>query len=778
MISAEDWTAAVNEDLTTAGNWSGGVVPNGQDAIFDANVGTNSPTLTSSTLTVSSFQFQAAVSSFNFTIQNILTFNGVDGVINNSSSTQTFSIGTGGSIIFDDGYGNGGPGSVVYKVLSGGTLTFTPDSSTYNITINGEGGTINIEDGAGTFDTNVALTDGSILNIGLNTLSQITSDSTSTINLDDIVTLLNGFDVAGIVDGTGGISLSAPVNGIFESTAMTNYTGTTDIASGSSLTFDQTTAQNFASPLTDAGNVFINSPNITFTGNSSAFTGVTTINSGANLILENILGGDVADSGTLTSPSGTILGDFAIHPGGRVFLNSPTASLTVDGAYTQTGGTLETTVNAAGQSAFLDVGGALTLSGSTTLLIDSSDGFAMTYHIAHAGSVTGTFSSVVASNMNAQPMARYTATDIYVDFGTTFSTLARTFNERQVASQLDGYGGSDPALAALITALSALSPDAAALALDQMTGQQYATTLLTTEFENDQFLRELYDPLRPFIADPCALGCCVCNTWAEATVGHAHWFGTANASSIAVNEYEVTLGAQKGVSRQVLLGAALSYAHEDISYKVVGGHGTSNSALGSLYGLYRHPCFYVLGDLILGYTHQTVRRKIDVGALSYRPKGSANIFQSALYFESGKDFWFKGILIQPFAGIEAGCYANGTIRESTGTPVDLTVKHRGYWPAYSRLGVHFSKLCSTFFIGIDTAWQYRLTSSQNHIEENFNGFGTPFPIHGFHLTRNAFDGDLYIGKAFGCGSYFIQGGIQTGNNLFAYEGLIGVNFKL
>ena len=799
----------VDSNLTNPSNWSAGVPGSGATGFFYTSTITN---LQLNTPLVVGGLFFNGVSGFTFNIHDTLTFD-TSGVGLSFAMPQFFVLDSPSSVItFSNSSAGGGLKDIThYTLTNGAQLNFNNNSSTnglVNIDVNGS--TVNFNDtSAGSTQTNITTTGNAIVNLNSNILVNtfLSTATTDVVHNNGALGINQTFNLSGSMDGVGQLILFDNAQGMFQDSAHVTYSGGTGLNTGSMLTGNTNTIQGdvliqtdatlkfnqsidgvYSGTLSGAGIVIKDGTgSATFSADNTGFTGTTNVLDG-NLILNNILGGDVSvtNSGILRG-NGSLLGNLGISSGGTLFLNDATSTFHVGGNTTiGNGGTYETTINGLGQSSLLNVDGTLSLGNGTTLLVDSSDGqysTLFTYHVAHANLVDGTFSQVLAVNPMFIPIASYTLEDVFITFAHSISSIAQTFNELQVAGQLDHLTNPTPEQQAILSALTALPTAEAVLALDQMTGVQYATALLTAEVENEQFLRELYNPMRSLLADPCFRNCCGCGReyWMQASAGHGCYDGNHDASSLELNNYSITVGLQQQVNRAWIFGGALSYAREDISYQMIGGQGISNSGIGGLYGLYRPSCYYVLGDIALGYNHEQIRRNIDLGALTYHPGGSADIFQGSAYIEGGVDLFLGYLLTQPFLGFEGGYYSHGRITEKTGTPLDLSVSGRDYGSAYSRLGAHFTAPITApgskwaVRLMLDLAWQYRLSSVTNHIRENFNGFGTEFPIHGFNLTRNIFDGELYLSKPFRKGDIFVQGGVQAANNATFCQVTVGLN---
>lgn len=707
----------------------------------------NSPTLSAGeTFNVAAMNFTPGAYAYIFTITGLnatLTFEAstplTGGVNNSSGSTETFNFGSGTHFNLLNASGNAGTSPVIYN-FTFSDATINSGSSSGNAQYNLNNATLNFASGSiGSADTTMIAT-------------------ASDINLDAAITL-------GHVE-------------IDNNTVINNNVSLTIVENGSG-TFSAGMAGGGALIKEGIGNLVVSEAVII------GPTAGITVNNGTFDLLSNISGTDITVNGPGILTGESVLdGALTVNDGGTFFLNNAAALFEV-GTYTQNdGGIFKVTIDGAGNSGLLQVnGGLLTLGGSSSLLVTSEDGIyntSLTYHIANnpnPASIVGTFANATAVNPLFKVNVDYTEFDIFINFTVSFLNAPfLTFNQKQVANQIDTLASNGtPIEQEIANALTLIPLSAYYLALDQMTGQQYATALLTAERGNEAFLDQLYNPLRSLINDPC--GYCNCSSlgWIEASFGQASYDGNHDANGLDLNDYSVACGWQKGLGSGLTAGFGLSYVRDNISYRRIGGSDTNNAGIGALYALYRPRGFYVFGDLLAGYNAQRIKRQIDIGELHFNPSGSLNVFQSTLYAEGGVDCLWKELLIQPFIGIEGGYYYQGAVHEKTGTPLDLSFRHKSYSAAYTRLGLHLTTpetLCGIYF-GVDGAWAYRLTSVTNHIFGNFNDFGTGFPIHGFNFVRNIFDGDLFISKECGYWNLFFEAGTQVANSAKNYNLTLG-----
>lgn len=607
----------------------------------------------------------------------------------------------------------------------------------------------------------------------------------------------------GNISGGGAVVINSVVGnvGTIILSGNNTYTGGT-IVSGGTLQGD---TKSLFGTITDNATVhFIQSTNGTFNGSfqgngiikisgdglvkfetaSSSFTGTTNIDDG-RLRLNTSLGGDVfVKAFSILSGNGTILGNLTIENNGTVRPGNSIGTITVNGNYTQQGGSIyDVQVNGTGQNSLILVGGQATLNPGSDLLVTTNHetpAINTRYTILTAnGGVNGTYSNVfIFDNSSLIPVVTYDANNVYLNIKIDFSEIAKTYNQQQVANELSTIDATNsPALNEMLQQLAGLSTEDARRALSQMSAEQYTNVILIGELANRQFIRRLFDPIRTILTtNPCKPVVC-CNyiqhfdTWFSISGGRSFIHGNENARGFRIADYEVAAGAQTTIGRCWTFGVALSYERDTIKYKV-GGSGKCNTVLSGIYSLYRGKRFYALFDGIIGYSNDKVSRTIDVGTLHYKPHGTSKLYQGAIYAELGSDFAIDNSLIQPFVALEWGHYRYNSFRESGGYPLAVNIRNKSQSNAYSWLGVHLTSppLRCGFSMNIDLAWQYRLTPLSNNINVAFQQFGTPFNIRGLPLNRNSYEGTVRFSQLL-CRNWelFFEGTCQGWSNSTSYS---------
>lgn len=718
------------------------------------------------------------------------TGTGVPIIVNGTGTTQLFGLNSyaGGtsisngvlSINSDDSLGASSTGVILGE---DGTLQFTETFSS--------GRLITLNSGIGNIDTgsNAITLSGSIIGAG-----SLTKQGTGTLTLTSVNTYNGGTIVsAGVLQGdatslqgnilnnaavifnqgstgtyagslTGIGSLTKEGEGTLILAGVNAYSGGTTGSAGilqgdtnslvgvidnnATVSFDQAFSGTFAGLFTGAGTINKNgSGRVNLATSSPSFSGETFINQG-QLALNSLLGGNVnVLAGATLSGIGTVGGDLFVS--GIVAPGNSIGTLNVNGNYNQmNGSSYLVQYDGDGHSSLIDVLGAATLADGSQVNTISTDGgvkINYRYPILHAaGDITGVFSNVTSSNPILVPSVFYDAQNAYLFFGIDVGAIAVTPNQENVAAQLDSITTPTPAETALLEGLASITTTQAQLALDQMSGQPYTNLLLTTSLANHRFIVRLFEPLRSKVTtDPCA---CTevryqdWDLWMEVGGDVSHFNSRSTAKGFSTHSYEMTLGTQSSLNSYWTVGAAFSYEWSRLRYELDAKE-TRQTGFVGLYALWRPADYYILGDLVGGYGSDKMERHVNVGTLQYRAHSMPKLFQGSLYLEAGKDVNGGCLLMQPFIGLEMGCYHHNRIHEHGADPINLSVNSKTYDNILSSLGIHFTAE-NLVTVAADIAWHYRWNNTNNGLRERFQSFGSDFPVTGLHIDPNSLEGSL------------------------------------
>jgi len=662
--------------------------------------------------------------------------------------------------------------------------------------------------------------------------------STSIIDFNppkDAVAVVSGkiFGLGAVqINGNGGEGIVAPTN------PLNAYVGTTSVFGGTlyyknlvgmtagdlivkapgTLVLDETESHVFTNNLLGDGTFMKEGSGILSMGiDELDFSGVSIIEAG-NLIVDNQMGGSmiVRKNGALVG-MGSILQDLQVKDSGSVIPgNNKIATFHVGGNYRQSDDStyfVKANLNPDGTlvNSLIDVDGSATIVSLSSVVststirqetenqqISLADGPKVHVDLSapgqlglgevakspilHAdGGVSGTYAAVIASFPLLSPFLTYDANNVYLNLINTFAILPGTFNEKQVGIQLQKFNNPTPDEQSLLSEIAALPREKGQKVLDQLSGEQYASTLLVAELSNRNFSKRLFNPVRSILGSPYQPSCSFAHelafdAWCEASIGHTKLQTGKNFHKVDINSSEFSLGGHVLVFDNFILGGAYSHVEDRLGYHV-GGHGMAKANLGGLYALFRPNAFYAFTTFVAGKSHNLITREIDIGTKRFKPHGHHKSLQGSYYVEAGRDFIWNYVLAQPFLGFEGGHYRFDAFNERGGSPFALAFDEKKVTPAYTRVGVHLTTRSRPLKLsfGADFAWSYRLGSSCASIREKFVAFGDPFKIKGPHLHHNCLEASLN-------GSFYFlenwqldaQAMTETWANAMTYSFLFGI----
>lgn len=503
-----------------------------------------------------------------------------------------------------------------------------------------------------------------------------------------------------------------------------------------------------------------------YEGNYRAEGGVTVVNGefGGSLRAVDYTHGDGKTTKGIVAGTGLIKDGLTVSDGGTVVPgNGRIGTLSVDKRFAVQGnGTFVALVNSAGQSNKLKANGETWIENGSILEIHSVDGqYDITKQhtiIESQNDLKGRFSKLGIDNGRIKTKLFYSKNALKIDFLKTFSSITKTPNQQVLASILESHQKSCQGLVNTVNILFNLPEPHTLVAFDAMVAEQYTNLLLSAEVANTQFIRRLYDPLRPMVTSTVScvedICCDVVETWLVGGAGQARFNKDGHVHGFKSNGYEVTLGAHKtfnSCNACSVLGVAFCYEQDRIHFKVP-GNCDAQVLMAGLYGLYNPYDYYILGDLVFGYSKDRIKRRIPFFD-NPRVKGHARIYDGLAYIEGGLNFGNDCFLFQPFVGFEGGFYQRQKIHEGGVSIYRVEIAKKLEGVANSRLGAHLtSQNLPLFAVSLDVAWQYRLVDNNYNIKETFIHFKKdidPFTILGRKINRNSIDATVNVSTMMG-----------------------------
>lgn len=775
-------------DYNLGTNWSSvpaGAPPvaAGQSAVFDAT-GTASVAVTAGPITPDSWTFNANSQSYTASGAAV-NFGTTAGLVNNASAGQTISISNnlGGAAAQVQQLGTS---TLILSGTNTYTGTTTIDAGTLALTGTGSIAASNevfLSNTGATFDISGTTAGASIV-----TLNGI---SGSNVNLGaQTLTITNG-DVTktyyGSIGGSGGLT----VTGGFALLGGTNtYTGVTTIATGGDLALNGTASIASSSKVINNGaldlsvmavgssikslagtnsnaNLFLGNQTLTLTaandtyagmisgnggitlaGGTETFTGsfgysgATTIN-GGTLVVNNSL---ASSSGTTVNAGGTLMGTGAVGntsiAGGTLAPGSgtPGSSLTVFGVLGFTAAsTYAVNINPT-TSSFANVSGTATLGGATVNAIYANGSYvSKQYTILTAGSRSGTFGSVVNSNLpaNFTTSLSYDTKNAYLNLALNFTpsgppssgstpsgAAASSFgsglntNQQNVGNTLTNFFNTTGGIPLVFGALTPTG-------LSQASGETATGTQQTTFNAMTQFMGVMTDPFidgrgnggapqgsgasgyattqntgaardafAMFNKAPVTSFEQRWSTWVAGFGGSQTTDGnTAMGSNSATSRvYGTAVGADYRFSPDTIAGFSLAGGGTNFS---VANAGTGHSDLFQAGAFVRHTigAAYLSAALAYGWQDVTTDRTVTIsGADQLRARFDANAWSGRL--EGGYRFVTPVMGITPYAAgqfttFDLPSYAEGVV--SGASTFALAYGAKSVTDARSELGIRTDK---------------------------------------------------------------------------------------
>lgn len=427
--------------------------------------------------------------------------------INGDLDVGSASGGTGSLAVSSQGALSSQNASLGASTGSTGSATVTGTGSTWN----NQGGLVVGDAGSGALD----VIQGGAVNTATATIGNAAGSNGAVTVTGDGSTLSasNGLTVGNAGNASltlsGGSTLSAPSLTI---AAQTGSTASVNIGSAlgqtatgvatldvdaihfgggnGSLVFNFGGApQTLTAAIDGKGSLYVAAGAVTLTGNSTAFSGVTSV-SGGSLIVDGTLGGTINLSGYgLLGGTGTV-GSTVVGSGATLSPgNNGIGTLTVHGDLTtQSGSTVLVESNGTTNDR-IDVTGTANLNGGTLSLVGGGLKASTNYTILSAtGGVSGSFDAVQSNYVFVNPILDYSSGTVGLTLernSTSFAVAGTDANQRSAAYGIESLGASN----SLYGAVAVLSMGEASGALKQLAGDLHIS-LAETAFDNGRFIRD------------------------------------------------------------------------------------------------------------------------------------------------------------------------------------------------------------------------------------------------------------------------------------------------
>lgn len=483
------------------------------------------------------------------------------------------------------------------------------DHSFIGETVIADKGTVIVDEDAalGNSDADVRLNDGklqingtSMTSLGRNVVLESAGGTLDIADAGNIVT------APGIISGTGAFTKSG--DGALNLTGNNTYTGTTTVA---------------------AGALFVN--------NSIASSSLTTVQDGA------LLGGN------------GVLGNLRVASGGTLAPGNSIGTLTVKGDVTlDAGSVFEVEVDTDGNSDKLVASGSVAIDGGTLATVAANGNYKVNtgYTVITAGSgVTGTFDDITTNMAFLSPSFTGDGNSLVLNVtrnDVDFASVATTDNRRSVAAAVQGLGSGD-----IYNSVVGLDAATADETYRRLSGELYPS-IAGALAQNSHFYRDAvsarFSRGSGLVTGGNGSETERANIWSQAYGSHGKTEGHG-VDSLSRSTGGFYFGADAMLTENLTLGAMAGYGHTSFSLGGLPDSADADDYAVGLYGAARMDAFrftfgasYILSEI-------DDKRKINISSLSDTLTSNYSSSTSQIFGEAAYTFKLDRTAIEPFVGL-------------------------------------------------------------------------------------------------------------------------------
>lgn len=541
-------------------------------------------------------------------------------------------------------------------------------------------------------------------------------------------------------------------------TSAERFRGNAAISSGATLIFNQSANAEYPGKLSGTGSVGkAGTGLLDLTGDSSGFTGATTVEGGA-LAVNGALGGtlNVLYAGRLQGV-GTV-GSTVIS--GTVAPGNSIGTLQVAGNITfNRGSAYEVEVSSTGRSDKIVASGTAMLHGGSVKVLAEKGNYApqTRYTILSAyaqNGRSGTFDGVTSNLAFLDPSLSYDPNNVYLTMtrnDITFQGIGITPNQIATGAGVESLGWGKPVYDAVVN----LSAPQARSAFDLLSGEIHASAK-TALIEDSRFLRNaVNDRLRATSDDVAASGNVIADAsglpmsvkagiegaevWSRAFGAWGHTDGDGNAASLDRRAGGFFVGADAPAFATWRFGGIAGYSRSSVDVKDRRSSGMIDNYHLGLYGgkrwgelAFRSGAAYTLHDISTDRT--ALFPGFDNNLKSDYRAGTTQVFGELAYsFQRG------ATRLEPFANLAYVNLHDGHLRERGGAAA-LSSPSSNTNTTFSALGLRTS---TNFELGRSTVtargmlgWRHAFGDTVPSSTMRFDGGGHAFSINGVPIAKD------------------------------------------
>jgi outer membrane autotransporter protein len=461
----------------------------------------------------------------------------------------------------------------------------------------------------------------------------------------------------------------------------------------------------FAANMSGEGRIYHISGETILSGDSSSFSGTTSV-TGGSLHVSGKLGGNVAMNGGVLGGSGTLSGLVSMGSGSVLEPGNSIGTLNVSNFAFNAGSVYEVELNDGGFVAgtnndLLSASGTVTINAGTIHVTPengSDDGMTYavpgTYNIITASSVAGTFDGVTDDYVFLDFIDSYDAANVYLtsEQAIYFSDIAETSNQRAIAPVLEALGSGNAVHDALLGIAG--NADDARAALDSLTGEIHVS-VNTALLEDSRFPREAaIDRLRVALGSVGADSSAQITDrisgsfglWGQGFGAWSRWNGDGNADTMDRTIGGFLIGGDAMAWNHARFGVLGGYSRSSYSVDDRASSGTADTYTLGAYGGGEWDFFTLLGGLAHSWHSLDTARSVAFTGFSDNMSASYGARTLQAWGEAAYGFEAGAARLEPFANLAYVNLSTDGFTETGGTAA-LTADSNVHDATYTTLGL-------------------------------------------------------------------------------------------
>ncbi|MDO8287983.1 MAG: autotransporter domain-containing protein [Parvibaculum sp.] len=464
----------------------------------------------------------------------------------------------------------------------------------------------------------------------------------------------------------------------------------------------------------------------TLSGDSSTFSGTTTVEAGM-LIVNGSLGGSMSVGAARLGGSGTIA-NVSLGSGSVIAPGNSVGTLTVMGDITfHAGSTYEVEVDPAStDNDLIHVTGTAYLNGASVEHIGLSGTYPwyLTRTILTAdGGIDGTFGSITSDFAFLTPDLAYDANNVRMTLlrnDVDFTEVTTTPNQTGVAGATNTLGIGNP----IYDQILLMTEDEARAAFNALSGEAYGSTDSAAVSSVQQIRNVLQARLQMFAGGAlkssggvqvAALGDFMPSADTLSSDRPAVWgqvFGSWGVNDESVNVAKLERrsagflgGADKSVGEASRVGVALGYSHSNFDVSARSSSGDSDNFHVAGYAGTKLGIVDLGSTLSYSYGRSEAERTVIVGLLTNNLSADYDTHTFQASVEAATDIDMSAVVVTPFAGL-AVTHARADGFTETGGPAALTVSASDNTTGVSSLGLRLRRETGKVALSGSLAWRH------------------------------------------------------------------------